>query len=243
VQKYIIIQARMTSTRLPKKVMLPLCGKSVLEVMVERLEVLKDEIIIATTNDGSEEPIVNLCNKLGVRYYRGDCDDVLRRYYEAGIKYGAQDMDTIVRLTSDCPFIDAQIVQECIDTFEKNGYDYLSNTIKRTFPRGLDVEVFHFQVLQESFFRAKKPYEREHVTPFIHTTNRNEFKIGHFSAKEDNSHYRLTLDEVKDYEAITRLYALLGCKTDFDYETLLKVLQQNPFIYEINKEVEQKKMV
>ena len=242
-QQYIIIQARMTSTRLPNKVMLPLCGKSVLEVMIDRLGVFKNDIIIATTDDGSEKPIVDLCERLGLKYHRGDTDDVLGRYYEAGVKYGAQDDDTIVRLTSDCPFIDPQIVAECIEKFQKQGCDYLSNTgKKRTYPRGLDVEVLSFKSLQEAFFRGKKPYEREHVTPFIHTSNRSEFKIGHYQAKEDKSFYRLTLDDSKDYEAIVQLYELLNCCTDFSYEKLLETLHNNPYIYEINKEVEQKKM-
>jgi len=222
--------------------MLPLCNKSVLEVMLQRLQCFKKDIIVATTDDGSETPIVGLCKRLGIRYHRGDTEDVLGRYYEAGVKYGAEDEDTIVRLTSDCPLIDAQIVQQCIEKFRDEKVDYLSNVGKqRTFPRGLDCEVFNFSTLQEAFFRAKTPYEREHVTPFIHTTHKEEFAISHLKDVHDNSKYRLTLDEPKDYEAITKLYTLLKCKVSFDYVELLSVLKNNPSIYEINKDVAQKK--
>lgn len=241
-QEFIIIQARMSSTRLPGKVMLPLCKKTVLEVMIKRLQVFNKNIIIATTNDGSEMPIVNLCKKLGLKYYKGDTNDVLSRYYEAGVKYGAEDDDIIVRLTSDCPLIDPAILKQCIEKYKKDGVDYLSNVgKKRTYPRGLDCEVFSFSTLQQAFFRAKSEYEREHVTPFIHSTHQGEFSISHLYHSEDNSKYRLTLDEKADYEAIQEVYKLLQCKIGFSYEELIQLLKQNPYIYEINKEIKQKR--
>lgn len=239
---FIIIQARMTSTRLPKKVMLPLCDTTVLGVMIKRLQAFKKDIVIATTNDGSEEPIVNFCQEEGLKYHRGDTDDVLSRYYEAGIKYGAEDEDVIVRLTSDCPLIDADIVKQCIDAFMQKEVDYLSNLSPRTYPRGLDCEVFSFAALQKAFFSAKQPHEREHVTPFIHATHKEEFALESIKDKEDNSAYRLTLDEEDDYKAIKEVYKLLDCQTDFSYQKLLEVLQQNPYIQQINKDVAQKKI-
>ncbi|MGM0623945.1 MAG: cytidylyltransferase domain-containing protein [Campylobacterota bacterium] len=238
---FIIIQARMTSTRLPKKVMLALCGTSVLGMMLRRLERFRDNIIIATTDDGSEAPIVAFARQEGLRYHRGDTDDVLSRYYESGIKYGAEDEDIIVRLTSDCPLIDADIVQRCIETFTQKEVDYLSNISPRTYPRGLDCEVFSFGSLQKAFFRAKQPHEREHVTPFIHTTHKGEFTHASVVDNEDNAAYRLTLDEKADYEAIKEVYRLLDCRSDFSYQTLIEVLKANPHVKLINKDVAQKK--
>ncbi|MCH9813713.1 MAG: glycosyltransferase family protein [Epsilonproteobacteria bacterium] len=238
----IIIQARMTSTRLPKKVLLPLCGKTVLEVMIERLGDLKENIIIATTNDGSEAEIVTLCQKLGVKYYRGDTENVLSRYYEAAMIQGVDEVDTIVRLTSDCPLIDKAVVEKTIALFYDGEYDYVSNTMHRTFPRGLDTEVFSFRVLKEAYDGATSIQEKEHVTTYIHTTHREHFNLGSYQDPQDNSKYRLTLDEEADYTAIKTLYEKFNCKIDFDYDALIKVLHANPFIYEINKEIEQKKL-
>lgn len=239
---FIIIQARMTSTRLPGKVMLPLCGKTVLEVMIDRLKSFEKNIIIATTNDGSEKPIVELCERRGLKYFRGDTHNVLERYYKAALSFGAKKSDTIVRLTSDCPLIDQNILKEMIDEFKIEKCDYLSNTIERTFPRGFDIEIFGFDALKKAYENATLDYEKEHVTTYIHTTHKNEFKICSFKDKVDNSKYRLTLDEEADFEAIKEIYRLLKCKTDFSYEELLEILKKNPHIYEINRHVEQKKI-
>ncbi len=240
---FIIIQARMNSTRLPGKVMLPLCGTTVLEMMLKRLSAFHERIIIATTDDGSEAPIVEVCNRHGVKYHRGDTDDVLGRYYEAAVKYAADDGDAIVRLTSDCPLIDGGIVRRCIETFEQSGCDYLSNTggSRRSFPRGLDCEVLRFEALQRAFFRAKKPFEREHVTPYIHTTHKEEFTHTFIRDNEDNSKYRLTLDEGDDYLAIQEVYKHFDCRVDFDYGALLATLKKHPYIYHLNSHVTQKK--
>lgn len=239
---FIIIQARMTSTRLPKKVMLELCGKTVLEIMIDRLGDFRENIIIATTNDGSEKPIVDLCRKLNIRYYRGDTSDVLSRYYESAIEFGAKENDTIVRLTSDCPFIDKEILKEMIKKFEDNSYDYLSNCENRTFPRGLDIQIVNFKSLQKAYLKAENLSDREHVLRFIHTTDRDNFKIGEFKDRENNSKYRLTLDEPLDYEAIKELYSRFDNKIDFSYRELIKLLKDNEYIFEINREVQQKKI-
>ncbi len=238
---FVIIQARMGSTRLHGKVLLPLCGKTVLEMMFERLKPFADNIIVATTDDGSEEPIVKLCERLGVRYHRGDTDDVLSRYYEAGVKYGAEDSDTIVRLTSDCPLIDPTLVQQVIDRFRQSGCDYASNVGKRTYPRGMDTEVFSFAALQKAFFQAREPFEREHVTPYIRDTHKSEFHIERVKDSRDNSKYRLTLDEFDDYKAIQKVYNHFGCSADFTYEQLLDALYEKQEIHALNAHVEQKK--
>jgi len=239
---YIIIQARMTSTRLPAKVMLPLCGKPVLEIMLERLQLFQKNIIIATTNDGSQQPIVELCQRLNIKYYEGDTDDVLSRYYEAARQYHVQDSDLIVRCTSDCPLIDAEIIQLVLDYYKRSDFDYVVANACSGFPRGLDIEVFNFALLKKVHKNATQAHEREHVTPYIYHSNTEAFKIGSFNSTIDASKYRLTLDETEDYQAIKEVYKLLGCQTDYNYQQLITILESNPYLYDINKAVEQKKL-
>jgi spore coat polysaccharide biosynthesis protein SpsF len=239
---FIIIQARMTSTRLPKKVMLPLCGKSALEIMINRIEKFKDNIIIATTNDGTEEDIVKLAKKLNVKYYQGDTDNVLSRYYESAIKFGATDNDVIVRLTSDCPIMDQEILSQIIESFKTCKCDYLSNVIERTYPRGMDTEVFRFKSLKMAYENATTPLETEHVTPYINNTNKDKFILKSYKDIENNSKYRLTLDEIDDYEAIKEVYKKFDDKINFSYSQLITTLKDNPYIYDINSHVEQKKI-
>ena len=236
---FIIIQARMTSTRLPGKVMLPLCGKPALEIMLERLKEFKKNIIIATTDDGTEKPIVELCKKLDVKYYQGDTNNVLSRYYEAAVKFGAKNETIIVRCTSDCPLIDPDIVQSVINTYQSGSIDHISAS---GFPRGLDAEAFSFSLLQEAFLNATKDYEKEHVTPYIYLTNKEKFKLAQFNSDKDASKYRITLDEQEDYLAIKEIYKKFNCNTSFNYDELLSVLKENKYIYELNAHIEQKKL-
>ncbi|NLX01599.1 MAG: NTP transferase domain-containing protein, partial [Syntrophomonadaceae bacterium] len=164
----IIDQARMTSTRLPGKVMKEVLGKPLLEYQIERLKRTNeaDELVIATTTNNTDQPIVEICKRLGVAYYRGSEEDVLSRYYEAATKFGA---DVVVRVTSDCPLIDPTVVDKVIKHYKDNWdkYDYVSNTLTRTYPRGMDTEVFSYKVLQEVYYNAQEQPEREHVTPYI----------------------------------------------------------------------------
>ena len=233
----IIIQARMTSTRLPAKVMLPLCGKTVLEVMLDRLKAFKENIIIATTDDGSQAPIVDLCKALHVSYFEGDTDDVLARYYHSAVKFGAEDETIIIRCTSDCPLIDAQIVKSTIEFYQNSDADYVCACQDSGFARGMDTEVFSFKHLREAYFNAITEHHKEHVTPYI----KENVKCAAYKNSHDHSKYRLTLDEIDDYKAITELYKKLDCRTDFSYQELIDTLEKNPTIYEINKHVEQKK--
>jgi spore coat polysaccharide biosynthesis protein SpsF len=237
---FIIIQARMTSTRLPKKVMLPLCGKSVLEIMLDRLGRLKNNIIIATTNDGSEEAIIELCKQLNIKFYQGSTDDVLSRYYYAASRYGAKDNDIIVRLTSDCPLIDKKIVYNTIEYYKNNDFDYVSNRLERKVPLGLDTEVFNFKLLRESYINAKEKFEKEHVTPYIYLTNKRNYSLGNYAPLIDGSMYRLTLDEVDDYNLIKAVYKEFDCSIEFSYEELIQLMQSKPYLYKINQNVQQK---
>jgi spore coat polysaccharide biosynthesis protein SpsF len=238
---FIIIQARMTSIRLPGKVMLPLCEKTVLEVMFERISNYKNQIIIATTNDDTEKPIIALCERLGINVYRGDTNNVLSRYYEAAIHYGAKKDDIIVRLTSDCPLHDQEVVHKVIEAFKKSKCDFMSNAIHRKFPRGLDVAVFRFKLLKEAFNNATTDYEKEHVTAYFYSHSNGKIKIESYEDIDDNSKYRLTLDEEDDYNVIKEVYKRFNCKTDFMYDELIAMLNKNSYIHEMNAHVEQKK--
>ena len=165
----IIVQARMSSTRLPGKIMKEVLGKTLLEYQLERLARVEsaDKVVVATTTNESDTPIVDLCQKLGVFCFRGSENDVLARYYEAATEYQA---DTVVRITSDCPLIDPAVVDRVITFYinHQQEYDYVSNTFPElTYPRGMDTEAFSYQVLQEAFLEAVDQSEREHVTIFI----------------------------------------------------------------------------
>lgn len=233
----LIIQARMTSTRLPKKVMLPLCSKSVLEVMLKRLERFKKHIIIATTNDGSQIPIKELCNRLGIECFEGDSEDVLARYYLAAKHFGADASTTIIRCTSDCPCIDPDIIEKALAFYTSHDAEYVCACQESGFPRGLDTEIFSFSLLEQAYLQATLPYEREHVTPYI----KQHAKQAAYHNTQDDSKYRLTLDETDDYKALCALFEKLSCRLDFNYEELIDTLEQNPSIYEMNKHVTQKK--
>lgn len=239
---YIIIQARMTSSRLPGKIMLPLCGKPVLQMMLERLHVFKKNIIIATTNDNTEKPIVELCQQLGVRYFRGDTENVLERYYLAATQFDAKDEDRVVRLTSDCPLIDPIVTQSAINYYDSHSFDYVSAGTGSGFPRGMDTEVFSYGLLKQAYYNAAQDYEKEHVTPYFYKTCPEKYSLGQYKNTKNHSKYRLTLDEQSDYQAIQEIYRKLDCRTDFVYDELIRILEQNSYIYKLNAHVEQKKV-
>ncbi len=234
----IIIQARMTSTRLPGKILMPIGDKPVLQVMIERLGDLKEHIIIATTNDGSEQSIIELCQKLDVKYFQGDIDNVLERYYLAAKQFGAQQDTAIMRLTSDCPLIDLGLVKQCISTYQENSYNMVGLGPHSGYPRGLDTCIFSFDLLEITHRKATAPADREHVTCGM--AKFNDISSFVISAQEDMTQYRLTLDEPDDYTAICAVYQLFNNQLDFDYPQLRKALKAHPEIAEINQHVEQK---
>jgi spore coat polysaccharide biosynthesis protein SpsF len=234
----IIVQARMTSTRLPGKVLKMVLNKPLLEYQIERLKQIKiaDEIVIATTTNDTDQPIVDLCNRLDLPYFRGSEEDVLSRYYEAAEKYNA---DVVVRITSDCPVIDPAVCEEAITYFLKNQgqYDYVR---LEQYPRGLDVEVFSFTVLDECFRGATDKPDREHVTPFIYR-HPERYRLKNMICDEDYSHHRWTVDTPEDLELITRIIEeLYPNNQKFDYVDILEVLQRYPEWNNINAEVRQK---
>lgn len=234
---FIIIQARMTSQRLPGKVMLPLGNKPVLQILIERLKPFHEQLIIATTNDGSQTPIVELCQQLNVHYFEGDTNNVLERYALAARHFGAKKGDTIIRITSDCPFNDPDIVQQLLELHQLHAHSYCYTDIHHSFPRGFDCEVFTYEALEEAYGNSDDPYEYEHVTPYI---RKHGLHLCPLKREEDNSRYRLTLDTVEDYQMLEALYNQLSNPIHAPYADILEILKKHPNIPAINAHVEQK---
>lgn len=232
----IVIQARMGSTRLPGKVIKPILGKPMLEILISRLRRSKktDIIIIATSQKKNDDVIENLANKLGVACFRGDEEDVLSRYYEAAKKYN---LDVVVRVTSDCPLSDPLLIDSLINYYLDNlDADYVANIIKRTYPRGFDIEVFSFKSLEKAAKEATKPYEREHVTPFISENS----KVLNYQDTSDASQYRVTVDTPEDFQLITEIFKSLDPNKQFGYKQVVDLLDSRPDLVAINQHVEQK---
>lgn len=238
-----VIQARMGSTRLPGKVMKKLCGKTVLEHVVERVRLANniDDIVIATTTCDQDDIIATEVSKYGVQLFRGSECDVLERYYLAAKENKA---DAVVRITSDCPLIDPIIIDQMTDLFKKEQYDLVtnagSNLKERTYPRGLDTEVFSFNALEEAFNGAREQHQREHVTPFIYETSS---KIYYYKNSKDFSMHRWTLDTNEDFILIQEVYRhLYKGRHDFYLFEILQLLEQYPELIKINAHIEQKKL-
>ena len=243
----VIVQARMGSSRLPGKVLMNIDkNERVLDLLIKRLKYSKyiDLIIIATTPNSKDSLIIDAAKALNVSYFVGSENNVLKRYYEAAKKFK---LDVIIRVTSDCPFIDHQILDDMIDFYIKNKYDYLRNVDESTnFPRGFDIEVFSFNILQKVFFLAKNKPEKEHVTYFIYT-HPEIFKIYNFNLKNIKKfeNLRLTIDEKDDLIMCKEIYERLkenGKKIDFSIFDIIDIIDKNPKLMEINKNVKQKKV-
>ena len=236
----VIVQARMGSTRLPGKTMKPILGRPMLEILIERLKRCKsaDELIVATTTDKKDDLIEELSGRLGVLCFRGDEEDVLNRYYEAA---RARGLDVIARVTSDCPLMDPVLVDDMIGYYlGKRSVDYASNTIRRTYPRGFDIEVFSFESLRRSALNAGKKYQREHVTPYIYENMRTAVRVN----QADYSRYRVTVDTAEDFELVSFVYeALYNKDKDFGWKDVVDFLDSRPDVARINQRVEQKKTV
>lgn len=232
----------MGSTRLPGKVLNQVVGKPLLEHLLERLKKsnLIDEIVVATTVHHVDEPIVTLCKKLDVAFFRGSEHDVLSRYYEAALMFK---VDVIVRITSDCPIIDPIVVDQIIQYYlqDENQPQYVSNVSVRTYPRGLDTEVFSFAALKIANEHAKTEAEREHVTSFI-INHPDIFKIANFFYKKDVSQHRWTVDTPEDFQLIQLIFENLYPKNQqFTLEDTLELLEQFPRWQSINGHIDQKK--
>jgi len=232
----VIIQARLGSTRLPRKLFLRLQGKTVLEHVIARVTAcqLNNELIVATTDQSQDNDIEQLCATLEVKVFRGSETDVLDRFYQAAKSIKA---DHVVRITADCPVIDPQIIDQVIALHLKEQSDYTANTIQERYPDGEDVEVFTFKALEQAWQAAKLVSEREQVTPYLR--NHSEvFKQASLVASEDWSNQRWTLDNQEDFEFLINLYNNLYASNPlFGLTEVLSFLKTKPELIKINQHI------
>lgn len=229
-----IVQARMNSTRFPKKVMRKINGVPMIELLLKRLSLAKsiDKIILATSDNIVNEELVRFVTNLGYEVFAGSENDVLDRYYGAAAKYTPQ---TVIRITGDCPLMDPGLVDEIVNVFYESGVDYLSNTIVPTYPDGLDIEVFTYDSLKTAAEKADLPYDREHVTPFLR--NSGMFRIKNFENSTDLSAERWTVDESNDFEVIKNVFNQFHPITTFKWTEVMELKNQKPELFEANSKL------
>ncbi|MBT3336640.1 MAG: glycosyltransferase family protein [Anaerolineae bacterium] len=261
-----IIQARMSSTRLPGKVLLDIAGEPMLARVIERAKRanLVDDVVLATTTDPSDDPVAEFCAERGYNFTRGSLNDVLDRYYQAARQYEA---DVIVRLTADCPVLDSEIVDETISNqysvisgqYEEK-FDFVANRLPppmgRTFPIGLDTEVCTFSALERAWKEADQKHQREHVMPYLYenttlnTENRTlstgtsprGFRIALVNHVPDYGSLRWTVDTPEDLEFIRQIFARFD-HDDFGWKDVLALLGREPELAKINADVHHKTLM
>lgn len=236
---FAIIQARMSSTRLHGKVLKELSGQPILYHIIQRIKSVKDidQVIIATSQKQSDDPIQQFANERCVSCFRGSENDVLGRFFKAAQVFGAGEGDIIIRLTADNPFVDPRVCEELLSYFRENFFNYVTT---EGYPLGVGVEIFSFCALEEAFMNAQKPYEREHVTPFMYRPGQ---VFGKLKSTEDHSDIRLTVDTLEDYRVAQIVYnSLYREKECFKLPELLDYLKNHPDIIAINKDVHQKQL-
>jgi spore coat polysaccharide biosynthesis protein SpsF len=232
-----IIQARMGSSRLPGKVLMPLAGLAVIDRVVAQLQYSRrlSGIVVATTTSPSDDPLVEHVRKRNIRFFRGSEDDVLDRYYQCAACIGA---NNIARITADCPLIDPQVVDATIELFEKSQVMYASNIEPATFPDGLDVEVFSYEALEWSWREAKLPSEREHVTQYIRK-HPELFSRVTLESPVPLEQLRWTLDQVEDYNFLSEVFdALPSRDAPVLMEQVLRALRYMPDLQRSNDHIE-----
>jgi spore coat polysaccharide biosynthesis protein SpsF len=241
-QTGIMIQARMGSERLPGKILMPLEDHPMLEWVIRRCQTVrrKDLVIVVTTFKSADDSVEKFCRQVGIPCFRGSEEDVLHRYVSCSEAY---DIDTIVRITSDCPFISPAVIDECLDRYFQTRCDYVNNSrMERTFPRGLDVEVCSRTILKRVREFARSQEDREHVTFYIYD-HPDQFKIETVKADSHywGPHMRLTVDVQEDLELV-RLLAM-EFKSEgmlVDSRKIIAFLKTHPDFLKVNKDVHQK---
>lgn len=232
-----IIQARMSSVRLPGKVLLPVAGAPMFARQIERIQRARsiDKLVIATTTDACDDAIADLGEELGIAVYRGARDDVLDRYYQAALPLTPSH---VVRLTADCPLCDWEVIDALVEFGLERGCDYASNTLRPTWPDGLDAELIRFASLEEAWREAASPVEREHVTPFI-IAHPERYSQAGLENDVDLSALRWTVDEPRDYALVAQVYdALYPGNPAFTTADVLRLLGERPELAQINIGIE-----
>lgn len=233
----IICQARYSSNRLPGKVMKNIFDNPLLWYVIKRLEQVKipNRLIIATATSKSNQGIINFAKNLNLNYFARSEDDVLDRYYKTAKKFNG---DIIVRITSDCPLIDPDIIDYGIELFFQGNYDYVSNGFPPTYPDGFDLEVFSFEALETAWKEAELFSEREHVTPYI-WKNIDKSKMGNFEHDVDLSKFRLTVDTQEDFLLISKIFENFHDNwRDFRLKDVMNYFKKKPELLKINAQYE-----
>jgi len=235
-----LIQARMGSSRLPGKVMKEINGKSMISIIVNSLKKSQyiTKIIVATSDNLSDDIFVEHLKKNKIDYFRGSEQDALSRFYFAAKK---ENPELVVRITGDCPLIEPKIVDQVIEHAIKEKSDYCSNVEQRTFPRGYDTEVFTFNALEKMFYEAKDPSEREHVTLFINN-NPELFNIQGMVAPSDKQHpeWRICVDTMEDFDLIKKIFEHYPTRDVIEYDDIINLFTKYPQLSKINENVKQK---
>lgn len=235
----ISIEARMTSSRLPGKVLKPINGIPNLELMVNRIKNSQyvNDIIVATTINNQDDEIVNWCEKNNISYFRGSENNVYERVLQTHEKYNS---DIIVELTGDCPLLEVKLIDECIDFYLKNDFDYVSNCLKITYPIGLAVQVYSLKTLKSVSTNRELEYQdMEHVTPYLYTSGKYKIHNIEASEKQYMPDLSITLDTIEDFNLIETI-----CKNFdniyFTLDDILDFIKKNPHLKEINKSIKRK---
>jgi len=239
VKTLVLVQARVGSTRLPGKVLLPVAGAPLLRRMLERVRGARTpfELAVATTTDAEDEAIVSLCRRMDVRCFRGHPSDLLDRHYRAAAEARA---DVVVKIPSDCPLIDAGVIDRVLGLYREDTgrYDFVSNLHPATYPDGNDVEVVSFAALETAWRQATRALEREHTTPFV-WDQPERFRIGNVrweTGRDFSMTHRFTVDYRDDYLFVTGVYEALWSQTRplFDLSDILRLVGEHPELLELN---------
>jgi glutamate-1-semialdehyde 2,1-aminomutase len=229
-----LVQARMGSTRLPGKVLKPIVGKPMIELLLTRLSQSSelDEIVVATSKNAKNDELQSVVESLGYRCTRGSEKDVLSRFYESAIFVGA---DVVVRITGDCPLVDSKLVDECIKSYKNSNVDYFSNVDPATYPDGLDIEVISFESIERANNETDSEFDREHVTPYI----RNSDSFSKFSMQhtEDLSNQRWSVDESEDLIVVTNVFEYFSPNILFDWEQILELSRSQSKLFQENQQI------
>ena len=238
-----IIEARMTSTRLPGKIMFPILGRPMLELLIERLMRAKllDQIVVATTKNSSDDILEQLSHRIGVECFRGSEDDVLDRVLRAA---HANETDVIVEITGDCPMIDPTILDQMIRIYQEKNVDYVSNTLKTTYPNGMDIQIFSTKVLEKVARLTQDPIDHEHVSLYIYE-HPDIFSILNVENDLPEKYWdiRLTVDTEEDFQLIKAIYELLYPQNSaFTLWDILDLMEKRRDLLELNRNIQQKKV-
>lgn len=252
-----IIQGRMSSSRLPGKILADIAGQPMLSRVFTRTARAKSlaEALFATTTDSSDDPVAEYCDFSGIPFFRGSLFDVLDRYYQAAFQVKA---DVVVRVTADCPVIDPDLIDDVVNALLKGGYDFACNRLpppwSRTYPIGLDVEACAFKVLEKAWKEAQDPQHREHAMPYFYEGVRltrqsrsletgvspRGFNVALLHHTADFSDYRWTVDTLEDLEFMRQVYSRFNGRDDFSWKEVLDLVYNEPELTKINAGVEHK---